>query len=97
MRLRSRADAEPVEYAASRITVGPYHGREASHRRIGANHVSPAQLGLRHRAERADCDEPAGSGELFPHIYGPINPEAVVATQPLQRGPDGRWTFEVKP
>jgi uncharacterized protein (DUF952 family) len=27
--------------------------------------------------------EAAGDGELFPHIYGPLNPDAVIATRPL--------------
>src|SRR5262245_29334741 len=35
-------------------------------------------------------EEPAGSGELFPHIYGPINRDAVVAARPMQRV-DGQW------
>ncbi|HET7018815.1 MAG TPA: DUF952 domain-containing protein [Streptosporangiaceae bacterium] len=34
-----------------------------------------------------------GSDEPFPHIYGPINVDAVVATRPLERGPDGRFGF----
>ena len=34
-----------------------------------------------------DSDEP------FPHIYGPINVDAVVATTPLERGPEGRFSF----
>lgn len=29
--------------------------------------------------------EPAGDGELFPHIYGPLNVDAVLATRPLVR------------
>lgn len=38
-------------------------------------------------------EEPSGTGEIFPHIYGPINRDAVVAAQPLPRGADGRWQF----
>jgi uncharacterized protein (DUF952 family) len=34
-----------------------------------------------------------GSDEPFPHIYGPLNTDAVVATRPLQPGPDGQFTF----
>ena len=34
-----------------------------------------------------------GSEEPFPHIYGPINADAVVATKPLERGPDGQFAF----
>ena len=40
-------------------------------------------------------DEPAGDGELFPHVYGPIPPDAVVEVCPLRRGADGRWAFEM--
>src|SRR5690349_14451842 len=29
--------------------------------------------------------EPAGSGEVFPHIHGPLNRAAVVAVHPLHR------------
>lgn len=38
-------------------------------------------------------DEDAGWGELFPHIYGPLDRAAVVAVQRLQRGADGKWMF----
>jgi uncharacterized protein (DUF952 family) len=38
-------------------------------------------------------DEDCGVGEAFPHVYGPINPEAVAEVRSLQRGPDGRWVF----
>jgi uncharacterized protein (DUF952 family) len=38
--------------------------------------------------------EAAGSGELFPHVHGPINRSAVVAVRPLERGPDGQWLFD---
>lgn len=30
-------------------------------------------------------------GQLFPHIYGPLNPEAVVAVRPARRGADGEF------
>lgn len=34
--------------------------------------------------------EPApDSGELFPHLYGPLNLDAVTDARPLQPGPDG--------
>jgi uncharacterized protein (DUF952 family) len=39
-------------------------------------------------------DEDAGTGERFPHVYGPIHAEAVVEVRELRRGPDGRWQFE---
>jgi uncharacterized protein (DUF952 family) len=39
-------------------------------------------------------EEPASNGEVFPHIYGPINRDAVTAAVPLKRGGDGRWLFQ---
>jgi uncharacterized protein (DUF952 family) len=39
-------------------------------------------------------DEDAGTGERFPHVYGPIDREAVVEARELRRGPDGLWRFE---
>ena len=32
-------------------------------------------------------------GDLFPHIYGPINLEAVVQVLDLQSAPDGKYNF----
>ena len=29
----------------------------------------------------------------YPHIYGPLNPDAVVETRPFRPGPDGAFTF----
>jgi uncharacterized protein (DUF952 family) len=40
-------------------------------------------------------DEPAANGELFPHVHGPIPPDAVIEICPVRRGPDGRWVFEI--
>ncbi len=34
-----------------------------------------------------------GMNAPFPHIYGPLNVDAVVGTRPLTRGPDGRFVF----
>ena len=31
------------------------------------------------------------AGVLFPHIYGPLHREAIVAVRPAQRAPDGRF------
>jgi glutathione S-transferase len=39
-------------------------------------------------------DEAAGDGQLYPHVYGPINRDAVTAAVPLNKGTDGRWTFQ---
>jgi glutathione S-transferase len=49
--------------------------------------IDPAHLVSPLRAE------PASSGEVFPHIHGPLNRAAVVLAQSLKRGSDGRWAF----
>jgi uncharacterized protein (DUF952 family) len=36
-------------------------------------------------------EDPDGSGTDFPHIYGPLNLDAVVAVHPYTRTPDGRF------
>jgi uncharacterized protein (DUF952 family) len=33
------------------------------------------------------------AGSSYPHIYGPLNTDAVVGTRPLEPGPDGAFTF----
>lgn len=40
-------------------------------------------------------DDEIAPGIVFPHIYGPINLDAVVAVSPLERGADGG--FELPP
>jgi uncharacterized protein (DUF952 family) len=42
-------------------------------------------------------DEPADTGERFPHIYGPINREAIVDVRQLARDRSGRWAFRARP
>lgn len=34
-----------------------------------------------------------GWDEPFPHIYGPINPNAVIRVLPLERAADGKYRF----
>ncbi|MEV6286801.1 DUF952 domain-containing protein [Kribbella sp. NPDC051770] len=49
------------------------------------------------RLVSALCDEDLdGSGTTFPHIYGPLNLDAVVDVQTYERGADGRWP-EISP
>ncbi|WP_035534495.1 DUF952 domain-containing protein [Haloglycomyces albus] len=38
-------------------------------------------------------EAPPDEDEEFPHIYGPLNLNAVVSVQPLLRGKDGRFSF----
>jgi uncharacterized protein (DUF952 family) len=40
-------------------------------------------------------DSVPGWDRPFPHVYGPLNIDAVVATLPLDRGSDGRFAFSV--
>lgn len=37
--------------------------------------------------------EPSRGGALFPHLYGPLDPKAVVSIVPLPLGDDGRHIF----
>jgi len=38
-------------------------------------------------------DEVPGADAPLPHIYGPLNADAVIAVRPLSAGPDGEFTF----
>jgi uncharacterized protein (DUF952 family) len=38
-----------------------------------------------------------GAGAPYPHIYGPLNADAVIATRALRAGPDGTFTFTAEP
>jgi uncharacterized protein (DUF952 family) len=50
--------------------------------------IDPGKLGplLRY-------DPVPGWDEPFPHIYGPLSPDAVLEAVPLRPGPDGVFTF----
>jgi uncharacterized protein (DUF952 family) len=37
--------------------------------------------------------EDAGNGTLYPHIYGPLNPSAVIAVEPFEPGADGTFSL----
>jgi len=50
--------------------------------------IDPALLRAELRYEQLpDADDP------FPHIYGPLNTDAVVRTEPIEQGPDGSFSF----
>jgi uncharacterized protein (DUF952 family) len=39
-------------------------------------------------------EQPPGSSETFPHIYGPLSVAAVVSVQPLAADASGHFSFE---
>jgi uncharacterized protein (DUF952 family) len=47
--------------------------------------IDPSRLSSPLHVEDAD-------GQRFPHVYGPINWDAVVAVHPFEPGPDGSFT-----
>jgi len=49
-------------------------------------HIDPDRLDSR------VVEEDGGGGELFPHVYGPINLGAVVKVERLTPGEDGSFT-----
>jgi uncharacterized protein (DUF952 family) len=64
-----------------------------------ANSVYRGQRGLillyicPDRLDSRVVEEDGGSGELYPHVYGPINLDAVVKVEPLEPGYDGCFTL----
>jgi uncharacterized protein (DUF952 family) len=94
------ADADAPYRAALLATEGFIHCSNADQVARSANRFFadvPELLVLHVDAGRLSGplrDEPGGTaGELFPHIYGPINRDAVLRIEPLRRGPDGQWVF----
>ena len=72
------------------------------HQLCGAanRHLSGAQdlVVLSIDAARLDSEvkleDTTGGGELFPHVYGPISPDAVFAQRPFPPRPDGLFAFD---
>jgi uncharacterized protein (DUF952 family) len=50
--------------------------------------IDPERVRSEIRHDRVD-----GGTDLFPHIYGPLNIDAVVEVSPFQPGPDGRFSL----
>jgi uncharacterized protein (DUF952 family) len=92
----SDVDYRPVSLAAEGFIHCSFAGQvAAAANRFYANadelallHIDPDLLASPLRVE------PSGSGEEFPHVYGPLNRTAVVAVQKLERGADGLWRFD---
>lgn len=80
------SDAHQVALVANFI-FAPY-AEDAAQGRLLVLVIDVDRLESEVRYERAaDSDDP------FPHIYGPVNADAVVATAPLTLTPDGTFTF----
>lgn len=45
------------------------------------------------RLDSKVVEEDGGGGELYPHVYGPINLDAVVKVERLEPGDDGSFTL----
>ena len=45
------------------------------------------------RVQAAIKHEPAGDGETYPHVYGPLNTDAVVQVLPFPPDSDGGFTL----
>ena len=64
-----------------------------------ANYLFRGQRGLvllvidSERVRARILDEDAGNGKLYPHIYGPLNIDAVVRTAPFEPRQDGTFTL----
>jgi glutathione S-transferase len=50
--------------------------------------IDPERVGSEIRYEAVP-----GQGQPYPHIYGPLNIDAVVAARPFPPGPDGDFSF----
>jgi uncharacterized protein (DUF952 family) len=56
--------------------------------------IDPRRLAAELHDEAPVPPAPPGSlleGVLFPHIYGPLNRDAIVAVRPVRRAADGRF------
>jgi len=100
---RARRDGEYTTSTAGRTLAqeGFIHASQAAQVAGVANAFyrdSPGELVVlvidtgRVRAEIRHEDVP-GAAVPFPHIYGPLNTDAVIAVWPLSPGADGKFTF----
>lgn len=64
-----------------------YRGHPASLVVLEIDTAAPASVGVDLRLEDG------GGGELFPHVYGSIDPEWVVWVHEAGFGPDGRFAW----
>lgn len=62
------------------------HARFRGRRDLVLLCIDPKRVALEIRYENLE-----GGDELFPHIYGPLEREAVLGAEPLEPGADGRF------
>jgi len=60
---------------------------------VGTNHLVVLVIDPDRVAAPITYENLEGGIELFPHIYGPLRPDAVDEVVPLEAGPDGRFSF----
>lgn len=91
---RGRFDGAPVDTADGYIHFStPAQVRETAARHFAGQTdlvlvaVDADRLGTALRWE------PSRGGDLFPHLYGPLMPDAVVSSESLSLGADGRHRF----
>jgi hypothetical protein len=87
-----RGDRVARDVAAGAGLAGPLEQDEGN--RAGARTLLVARRSGHHRGGVGvqAGGEPPG-GEQFPHLYGPLDPAAVVAVLPLEPGPDGAFSL----
>lgn len=98
----SAAEWTGEEYRAPSLdTVGFIHCADPGTLHLPANalyagridlvvlEIEPGRLAVPMRWEPGEPPHPAGI--WFPHVYGPINPDAVVAVHDFLPGPDGTF------
>lgn len=61
-------------------------------------HIEADRLGaeLRDEPAAAIAGKNPFAGEMFPHVYGAIERNAIVAVEALRRGADGRWKWRMR-
>ena len=68
--------------------------RVANMRFAGRSDLLLLWISVPRLSARVHYENLEGGTELFPHVYGPIDLEAVIAATPFRPGPDGKFGSE---